>query len=337
MRNAIFIPIVLLLGATGIAAVRAAPETPHVLRLNEVAVPGSPEDFALRSFASQVDSQTDHSVRIDLHLDGELGNAQTSVENMMFDDLDIYAGNLVDYLPLMIDEVNGLTVPFLLSGRTAVDQYLASSLLDEAREKVLSSRRIIFLEMTALREPYHFLVSRKPIRDASDLKGMNFASVQPLSKIAARVWSSAGAHYVAGEVQIQDRLKSGTLDAALFPDLRSAMASGVLKSARYIAGIDDCPQIWQISVNQGAWNRLSADQQKIVSHAAQNSGRMFEQKIADQLRQDLARLRVQHVTYRLLQLPGLRDAVHPAYDSLVSEGAINPRVVQTADDAMRPR
>ena len=73
--------------------------------------------MALQSFVSQVDHQTHHAVRIDLHLNGGLGNAQTSVENMMFGDLDIYAGNLVDYLPLMIDEVNGLTMPFLVSGK----------------------------------------------------------------------------------------------------------------------------------------------------------------------------------------------------------------------------
>ena len=66
---------------------------------------------------------------------------------------------------------------------------------------------------------------------------------------------------------IQAALKSGDIDAALFPDLRSAMASGALKSARYVAGIDDCPQIWQISINQTAWNGLSAEQQKIFSQA----------------------------------------------------------------------
>jgi TRAP-type C4-dicarboxylate transport system substrate-binding protein len=336
MRQAVFIPLVALLGTACATGAVAAPEKPHTLRLNEVAAAGSPEALALQSFASQVDRQTHHAVRIDPHLSGGLGNAQTSVENMMFGDLDIYAGNLVDYLPLMIDEVNGLTVPFLLSGRAGVDQYIASPLLNEARDKVLTSRRIIFLEMTALREPYHILVSGKPIRDASDLKGLNFASVQPVSKIAARVWAAAGAHYLPEEAsKMQAALKSGDIDAALFPDLRSAMASGALKSARYVAGIDDCPQIWQISINQTAWNGLSAEQQKIVSQAAQNSGHLFEQQDAERFRKDVGRLRAQGITYQFIPLPGVRDAVHSAYDSLESEGALNPRVVQTADSAMR--
>lgn len=314
----------------------AAAAPPVRLRLNELAPAGSPEAAALRFFQRQVQAGSHGNVAIDLHLGGSLGNPQTSVEDMMFGDLELFSGDLVHYLPLMIDEVSGLTVPYLVTSDPAIRQYLASPLLDEARDKVLVSRHIRFLEMNAVRRPFHILASVRPVKTAGDLRGLRFSSSQPLQNNISRAWSALGASYQPlALADMKAALKNHTIDAALFADLTTLAGSGVMAQAHYLTGVNDAPRIWQISINETAWQRLNADERKILSDAAGQSVAVLEKEAQRQFRRQIDLLTAKgHASYAELDATGTRRGLGALYDALVHEGALNPRVVETANQAM---
>lgn len=327
---------VALVGATALASA-AAPAATQTIELNEIAPPAGPQAAALRYLEQSVAAKTGGRVRVAVHFNGALGGPETSVENMMFDDLQAFAGNLDDYLPLMIDEVSGLETPFLLPAAGPARRYLASPLLDTARTKVLHSRHIRFLEMTALRLPFHIIASRRPIASAADLSGLRLTSSIPLSKSAARIWQALGVTYVPALSSTAARmLASGKADAAIFPGLGAVIESHVQAVAPHLVGIDDCPQIWQISVNESVWRKLDPAERQALLAAANGSAVVFEQESARGLHELLARLRSQGggVSYTALDTSALRRKVHSVYAGLVVDGSLSPTVLQAADAAV---
>lgn len=319
----------------------AAAGPARIIDINETAPAGSAQDFALRAFQAAIESGTHGEVAIKLHLSGALGNAQTSVQNMMFGDLSLYSGNLTDYLPLMIDEMTGLQTPFLIPGAGPALRYLASPLLDEARSKVLHSRHIRFLEMTAIRTPFHVIASKRAIVTPADLVGLKLVSDRPLTKTAARVWQALGVRYIApANVDIKTALASGQADAALFTSLDEVARQGVASIAPHLAGVNDCPQLWEISINERAWQRLDDTQRTAVQAAAQKAIQVYESRAREQFKQRLATLRAGgHVTYHVLDANAMRVKALPLYPQLVAEGSLSPRVLQASNAAvtMRPR
>jgi TRAP-type C4-dicarboxylate transport system substrate-binding protein len=307
-----------------------------ILRLNENSSAGRPEGVALRYFKQRVEKATHKTIAIDLHLNGGLGNPQISVENMMFGGLDLYSGNLADYLPLMIDEVSGLQTPFLVPGRKPADLYLASPLLGEARDKVLNSRHIRFLEMGAVREPFHIIAATRAIAGSGDLAGLRMTSEKPLSKDAAQLWRALGVTYVPMELsRFKEALASKKIDAVLYSDLAGAN-SDVLSLASHLVGVDDCPQIWQISINEKAWQGLTAEEKRALSDAATESVPIFETEAKRQFEARLAHITANgHIIYRSLVSETLRAGLGQPYRELVADGALNPKVLETTDRAVR--
>jgi TRAP-type transport system periplasmic protein len=329
--------LILALLAASAPTWAATPAATQTIEVNAMAPPTGPQAAALGYFQRSVDQKTGGRVRVDVHFNGALGGPETSVENMMFDELQAYAGNLDDYLPLMIDEVSGLETPFLLPGAEPARRYLASPLLDTARTKVLHSRHIRFLEMTALRTPFHIIASRRPIASAADLAGLRLTSDKPLTKTAAILWQRLGVTYVpALSSTVARMLASGKADAALFADIDSLVRAHAEAAAPHLIGIDDCPQIWQLSLNESVWRRLDAAEQRALIAAASGSAAVFERQAASALRRELARLRSQPgVTYTELDTAALRSQVHAAYTRLVADGGLSPTVLQAADAAQR--
>ena len=324
--------LTVILSCLGSTAAAAPAQT---IELNELAPAGSPQDFALRAFQTAVASDTHGKVVVKLHLSGALGNAQTSVQNMMFGDLKLYAGNLTDYLPLMIDEMTGLQMPFLIPGVTPAGRYLAAPLLDEAREKVLHSRHIRFLEMTAIRNPFHVIAAKREIATPADLVGLKLVSDRPLTKTAARVWQVLGVQYIApSDVDAKTALESGQADAVLFTNL-DAVTRNVESVAPYLAGVDDCPQLWQISINEGVWQHFDDSERTALQAAARKALQVYESRAREQFQKRLGTMTSDgHITYHVLDANALRAKALPVYPQLVAEGGLSPRVLEAANAAL---
>ena len=318
-------------------SIQAHPANPsQVIELNEVASPNSPEDYALQQFKERVHSATQGRLSIRVHLSGGLGNPQTSVQDMMFGDLSMFSGNLTDYLPLMIDEVSGLATPFLISGIGPTNRYMASPLLDEAREKVLHNRHIRFLEMTALREPSHVIASKRALNTPADLIGLKIVSDRPITKTAARLWETLGATYIASSnSEMKTALESGRADAVIVTNLDAIADEKLQAIAPHLVGVEDTPQIWQISINEAVWQGLDENEREALHAAARNSARTYEKAAEHRFRSLLAKMTsIGSVTYHDLDPIAARQKLGPDYALLTVEGGLSPRVLAAANAAV---
>jgi len=319
----------------------ASAAAPTVIDLNEPAPAGGPEDAALRHFSDAVAAGTHGEVIIHPHLNGALGNPQTSVEDMMFGDLNMFSSPLTNYLPLMIDEMSGLETPFLIPSVDATRKYLASPLLDEARAKVLDNRRVRYLEMTAIRRPFHVIASRRPLETIDDLAGLKLTTDRPMTKSAVRLWAALGVVYVPPmpAPRLKAALRSGQVDAVLLSDVDTVSRDGIEQAAPYLAGVDDCPRVWEISVNETLWRRLSPADQAVLHDAATESAGVFEKVADERFKRQLADLTARtHKPIVTLDADAARRRMLATYDALVAEGTLNPRVLKTANDiAAAPR
>jgi TRAP-type C4-dicarboxylate transport system substrate-binding protein len=333
--------VVVLISVLGLASAvwSATPPARPTIELNEDAAVGGPQEVALKELSREVARATHGRLVIHVHLNGGLGGPQESVENMMFGDLKMFSGAVIDYLPLMIDEVSGLDTPFLIPGEDPARRYLRSPLLDEAREKVLHSRRIRFLEMTAIRSPFHLIAARRPISSAADLQGLRITFTKPLTKTAIRLWSALGAIYVPPmpTAELKAALKSGRIDAIIVSDVESLSRENLVTAAPNLIGVDDCPQIWQISINEPLWQSLTLDEQAALATAADGSARVFEREARRRFQKDIRLVTsVGRATFVQLDVAGIRQQLQPTYAALAAEGGVSPRVLQTANAAAAP-
>ena len=119
------------------------------LRLNELAPRDSTASAALKLFKHRVESGTHGEVRVELYFDGALGNSSDSLEKLNAGDLDMFSGNFEVFLPLLVDEISGLELPFMIPDNEIASRYMASPFMQDGRARDLTLRHIRFLELDA--------------------------------------------------------------------------------------------------------------------------------------------------------------------------------------------
>ena len=136
-----------------------APEA-RVLKINESSPPDSPEDIGLKAFKKYVEENTDGEIEIRIFLNDSLGNAQTSLENLMTGTLDLYSGALSYYTKLAPEELSVLTFLYFFKDREHFRNYLKSPVFQAARDKMLDlGIRFISTEFAGDRGPYRVFLS----------------------------------------------------------------------------------------------------------------------------------------------------------------------------------
>jgi formylglycine-generating enzyme required for sulfatase activity len=314
--------------ATGVAVARAQ----TVLRLNELAPDAGSEGAALAAFKNEVEASSQGAVKIDLHFDAMRDNASTSIESIMSGQLDMFSGDLRYMLPLMIDEVTGLDLPFLIPNNAAAQRYLASSLLDEARRKVLDYRRIRFLSMSAFRGPERMMAATWPVNVLTDLNGMKLAIFPVPTKAGVQLWSALGVTVVDVDwADVPAALQQHQIDGVIAPDLPSLVAADIPQLAPNIGPARDHPQIWMLTIYEADWQKLTPDQRAVLTKAAQDATAIYESTAQQTAAKELAAVQ-KNPQYRPIMLDSLaaHDRLFGTYNELISEGAAMSRVRDTA-------
>ncbi len=307
-----------------------------VLRLNELGPEAGPEAAALRAFKDTVEAATQGSVRIELHYAASLGNPSTSLEAMMSGELDLFSGDLRFMLPVIIDEVTGLDLPFLLPGNAAARPYLASPLFSEGRDKVILYRHIRILETDAFRGPERMMAAARKVTSLDDLRGLRLAIFPGPTKAGVQLWRALGVSVVdTAWSDARAALDHHQIDGVIAPDLGSLIAARIPRAAPFIGPSHDHPQIWQIAIFDGVWRKLDASQQAAFTKAAAEAATIYNRTAEDAMNRDLAAV---HATKNAVPIsidPVLaHERLRADYAELISEGALSPRVRDTANAAI---
>lgn len=325
-------PLAVLLIAASLMPALAGAET-H-LRLNELAGPDSPEAVALKQFKRMIEKNTRGDVRIDLNFNGTLGNPSDSLEKMISGELDLFACDFEIFLPLLVDEVGGLELPFMVPGNEVAARYMETPYFDEGKARDLHLRHIRFLELDAYRAPSRTIASVVPLTSLEAFKGLRLAVFPAPTKPDMKVWQGLGATLV--EVEKSDLAAAfgrHELDAVIMGSPAELIAAKVTRLAPHVGPIQDRPQLWQISIHEGAWQKLTPVQQSVFLQAAAVAAADYRRDQDKRFQAGAASLKDFGKDIHIDALAAHR-ALAAVYARQVKVGGTAPKVLESAELAL---
>jgi TRAP-type C4-dicarboxylate transport system substrate-binding protein len=298
------------------------------LKLNESLGPGSAEEAALKQFKKAVEDGSKGQLQIAIHLQDALGKPDASLEGLMTGTLDIYSGALEYYAQIVPEELNPISIPYLLPDNAALRKYLKSEAFKVAEKKLLDRGiRLLSTEYNAERGPYRVLVSSRPVKSVEDLKGLKLR-VFP-NDVYIRAWKYLGAIPVqVSWTETYLGIRQGLVNAVTAPvSLVNPMK--FTEVAPYIVEIREYPQTWPIMISERTWKRLSSANQQLLVNAANEAGKLYTRVSNERVQGDLKSMIAANKA-QIIQVDtaSFRKKLEPFYDELVKERLLSSDVLK---------
>lgn len=234
----------------------AAPATAEtVLKLGSVSPSGSPWTKWVQNVSAQVAEASNGELRIELFLDGQVGDEQTIIRQTVKGRLDLaYVSNVP--LALLAEE---LVLPSVANLFDSVDQgtCVAHNHLAAAFSEVMEDSGVV--PLTWMEIGHNALFSKTPIRLPSDLEGLK-VRIAPTTADAALTKALGTSGIPLGIPDAIPGLQTGTVDAASFPAL-VGMSMGIHKIAPHVTVTNHSRLIGAVAISKRTWDKLS-DQEK---------------------------------------------------------------------------
>lgn len=317
--------VVLMLGAPSAAQT--------VLKLNESAGPGSPEEIALQAFKAEVEERTDGALQIQISLLDALGPPDVSLESLMIGSLDLYSGALEYYATIAGPEINVISLPFFVGTHDVLREYLRSESFQPAVEKLQAAGiRFLSTEFNGDRGPYRVLMSSQEVRSVDDLEGLKLRMFP--NAIYQKAWDTLGAVTIQLPwTETYLGIRQGTVSAVTAP-LSLVRSMRFAEVAPYIVEIKEYPQTWPMTISEVTWGKLSEDQREILVAAANNAGKIYAEATIKNAESDIEAMKAENNAVIIsIDRAAMRRKLEPLYDELTEDGEI-PRELREAIDAL---
>lgn len=315
--------------AAALALALAHPASARVLKINESLGPGSVEEAALQHFKKLVEERSNGALEIRIFLQDQLGNPQTSLENLRTGSLELYSGAMEYYHAIALEEMTPLSLPFLLEDHDHMRRYLQSQAFERAKDKLLE-RGIRFLstEFNGDRGPYRVFVSSRPVRSLEDMQGMRMRMFP--NAIAIRAWETLGAVPVQiAWTETYLAIRQGTVSAVTGP-LSAIRSMKFTEVAPYVLRTDEWPQTWPITISERVWQSLSEGERRILVDAANEATKVYAELTAARAAEDIEAMKQENgAEFIEIDLTPFRERIQPLHKALVDEGVMSREVYET--------
>ena len=317
-----------LIAGLVVCVVAAAPALAQMtLKINESLGPGSVEEAALKHFKKLVEDGSKGQLQIAIHLQDALGKPDAALEGLITGTLDLYSGALEYYAQIVPEELNAISIPYLLPDNASLRKYLTSPTFRAAEQKLLDRGiRMLSTEHNAERGPYRVLVSSRPIRTVEDLKDLKIRMFP--NDVYIRSWKQLGATPVQlAWTETYLGIRQGVVNAVTAP-VSAVNQMKFTEVAPYITEIREYPQTWPITISEKTWKKLNAEQQQLLVKAANEAGKVYTQTTMDRIQGDINSM----VTNNKAQIIKVDTAsfcrkMEPFYDELVKDKLLTPQIL----------
>jgi len=312
-----------------LAALSFPSHAEKLLKINESLGPGSPEEFALLHFKKIVEESSKGEVKIAIHLQDALGKPTQALESLTIGALDLYSGALEYYSPIVGEEINAISLPYLVTSHDHLRAYLKSPLFKKAEEKLLARGiRVLSTEWNADRGPYRVLVSSKPVLSADDLKGLKVRMFP--NEVYVRSWKQLETVPIQlAWTETYLGIRQGVVNAVTAP-LSLVRSMKFTEVAPYVVEIREFPQTWPITISERTWKKLSPDEQQLLVRAANEAGTVYAKTTMDRAESDVAAMiRDNNAVVIKLNTGAMRAKMQPLYADLIKEKALSQDLFDT--------
>jgi TRAP-type transport system periplasmic protein len=124
-------------------------------------------------------------------------------------------------------------------------------------------------------------------------------------------------------------LRQGTVESSC-ASIDQLYSTGFAEVCPYITWTKEYYTEVLMVANNDLWDKMSADQQRILTEAANEAGLVMEQEVAKSTRNDVERIEKEfNAEFITIDTTPLRDALIPYYYELESKGVIPAGVVDS--------
>ena len=278
------------------------------IRLGHVLAPGHSWHKAAEGFAADVKQQTAGRVNISLFPSGQLGNEKTMLEGMQIGSIHggiIGTGSLQPFDP----KFGVVEMPYAWQSQQHAYRALDGD-LGKALEKLAESKNLVIVSWWE--NGYrHITNNRGPINAPADLKGLKIR-VTP-DKVRLDTFTALGASpapLAFGE--LYSALQQGVFDAQENP-LSIIYTSSFFEVQKYVSLSGHVWGAASLILSKPVWNRISADDRKIVAAAAAKWRDAQRKMVQDSESETIANLKAKGMAVNEVDKAAFAKAVEPVW------------------------
>lgn len=251
-----------LIAALGVAT-GALAQQPVVMRVSHQVPPAHHLTKLLERFAEEVKKGTNGSVEVQLYGSEQLAKAGENFPSVARGAIEA-AVSVNFQWGTTIPEMSALTIPYFFVDLERIKKFPTS----EARaflDGKLEARGVKSVAWFYITRQSIFTSAKKPIVELDDFKGLKIRGLNSLTDNALTAVGAAPSAMPGSEVY--QALQSGVLDAGL-TDLSAAFSRRFYEVQKYGTVAPYFTVYFHLYANPAWWNRLSAEQRRVIEAAA---------------------------------------------------------------------
>lgn len=277
------------------------------LRLGHVNSVNDPWQVSAEEFAELVNENSGGAIDIQVYPGAQLGGDRDMVEGMQIGsvDLTLVAGVLSSVVPAM----TMLEIPYMFTSQQALNEGLDGPGGQQLSEELLDKgiRNLAWLD----RGPRELTANRE-ITVPTQLNGAKIRVPEIPASIDA--WRAMGANPTPMAFsEVYGALQQGVIDGQENP-YAIIESANLAEVQRFIMQTDHVYGYVMLAMSDRAWNRLSPEQQEIVTEAARTLRDNHNDRVIADEEEYEAALRDQGMTFVEVDREAFRQSVQPVHE-----------------------
>ena len=316
-----------------LTAVSASADDAIVLKIGVSTADTDPRNIAAKSFADEIEEKTNGAVKAEVYPAGQLGGDGQLVESMVMDagTVDIVITDASNF-GTVVPDMNISGLPFLFDGFDAAWAFMDGEVEAAAEAELLEvGIRVLAHYDNGFRCVTN---SKGPVETPDDMKGMLIRT--PENQVIMATMSALGANpQPLAFSELYQALQQKTYDAQENP-IPIIYNNKLYEVQEFLSVTNHIYSGLCFAISGSAWDSLTAEQQEIVTAAAQTSGEWQSETIRQQTDDLVANLEEEGMKVNFPDLAPFAEATKSVIEENalgISEDLLTALAAQTEEAA----
>ena len=316
-----------------LTAVSASADDAIVLKIGVSTADTDPRNIAAKSFADEIEEKTNGAVKAEVYPAGQLGGDGQLVESMVMDagTVDIVITDASNF-GTVVPDMNISGLPFLFDGFDAAWAFMDGEVEAAAEAELLEvGIRVLAHYDNGFRCVTN---SKGPVETPDDMKGMLIRT--PENQVIMATMSALGANpQPLAFSELYQALQQKTYDAQENP-IPIIYNNKLYEVQEFLSVTNHIYSGLCFAISGSAWDSLTAEQQEIVTAAAQSSGEWQSETIRQQTDDLVANLEEEGMKVNFPDLAPFAEATKSVIEENalgISEDLLTALAAQTEEAA----
>ncbi|MBU6081816.1 TRAP transporter substrate-binding protein [Allobacillus halotolerans] len=305
----------------------ASAEEPIEIKFGTKMPEESLEGQMFNKFAELVDEKSNGELDVKVYPAEQLGKGTSQIDNMIMGTQQMYADGIT-YFSDYDSRVDVASVPFLFRDFEHYQKFNTGEMGQDIHNKLAENGiRVLNTERNFVRGPYRVMLSTEPVKDVSDLEGLDMRSFE--SEYYSAAYDHVGANpTVIAWTETYLALKQNLVNAVTSP-ISLVWSMKFTEVAPHMTITEEYPQDIVLTMSEEFYQGLSEEHQQILVEAANETGEENNKLIEAEVEEQLQKMKDEHdITIHEIDKQEWSEAFSEFHyqleeDSVVPEGYID--------------